>query len=137
MTLGVRSGYKMTWRGIGSSSWSSTHSLPLQMLIFKYLLLATVAVLAAPIPFDSSPSPSSDNVLSGGQLPPGLMGLPPTQPKKHRACSTCQDKHMRCSGAPLPCDNCSKNKELGKHCHILPASSRTRGLGRKCVSLSL
>ena len=94
------------------------------MLIFKYLLLATVAVLAAPIPFHSDPSPPSDNVLSARQSPPGPMGLPPTQPPMQKACASCRDINKLCSGAPPPCKRCIR---LGlENCHFRPKKQYTR-----------
>ena len=113
VTLGVRSRYKMTWRGIGSSSWSSTHSLPLQMLITKYLLLATcfltqLAVLAAPIPLNSDPSPPSDNALSARMLQPAAPEPPPIQ--KTKACQHCHDKKLGCN-YNRPCQRCINTRD--------------------------
>ena len=68
--------YKITLRAIGLSSWSSTipHShKPLQMLIIKFLLLASycltqVIVLAAPIPLNA-PSVNDDALFSRASSP--------------------------------------------------------------------
>ena len=90
--------YKMTWRGIGSSSWSSTHSPPLQMLIIRYLLLAAyfvtqVAILAAPIPSDSAPS---RNINPSCTKPPKVT-IP--------ACTNCRRVRQRCD-EERPCLRC-------------------------------
>ena len=112
----------MTWRGIGSSSWSSTHSPPLQMLIIKYLLLSTyfltqLAVLAAPLPSDSStplppdpstppppdpgPSASSRNIYPINPAP----GPQRTRGQSKNACTKCQKAKKRCD-EKRPCQRC-------------------------------
>ena len=138
--------YKMSWRGIRSSSWSSTHSPPLQMLIIKYLLLATyfvtqVAVLAAPIPSDSEPTPPGDNALSARQMHP--VDRPPTrrltnysrQRPKNSACTRCREKKLRCSTPP--CAHCTKDG-VAQQCATAPKNKNDANKnGGNGVSLSL